>query len=236
MTKRIVICLAAALAFWVAPARATDNVVQRCQSGPGLEEDLVRRLAEHLGACPLLSLGASDARSLAEARPGTSIVNLRLDMRIGTWSATMVEFRGDGSTKVVRQLRGSVSTARDIPVVTRRIIPGEVIDVADVRVIPVDARHIPPNAVLDASQLIGLEPRWPIAPLSPVSRSQVKSILAVERGAGVRALVRRAGIELTTNLIAIDGGTIGQTITLRNPSSNKLVRGTIADTGMVVLE
>jgi flagella basal body P-ring formation protein FlgA len=95
---------------------------------------------------------------------------------------------------------------------------------------------VPPNAVLDADQLVGLEPRWPLAPLVPVSRAQVRNALAVERGAGVRATFRSAGIELTTQLVAVDAGAIGQTITLRNPSSNKLVRGRVVDSGAVVLE
>jgi flagella basal body P-ring formation protein FlgA len=82
-----------------------------------------------------------------------------------------------------------------------------------------------------------------VVPFSPfcwrsnrVSRAQVRNALAVERGAGVRATFRSAGIELTTQLVAVDAGAIGQTITLRNPSSNKLVRGRVVDSGAVVLE
>jgi len=236
MIPRSVLSAIGALLLLFPPFPASATPSARCEAAPGLEEELIRRIAERLGTCPLVTLGAADARALAEARPGHGIVNLKFDMRVGTFSAALAEMRDAGAVRIVRQLRGSLSMPRDVPVVTRRILPGEVIDAADVRIVSVDARHVPPNAVLDMHQLVGLEPRWPIAPLVPVSRAQVKSALAVERGAGVRAVFRRAGIELTTHLVAVDGGAIGQTITLRNPSSNKLVRGRVADTGVVELE
>ncbi len=236
MIARVLLSALAATLFLAAPASASGLPPQRCESAPGLEEELVRRIAERIGACPLVTLGSADSRALAEARPGLAIVNLKLDMRVGTFSAALADMRDPGNVRMLRQLRGSLSMSREVPVVTRRILPGEVIDAADVRIVAVDARHVPPNAVLDVHQLVGLEPRWPIAPLVPVARAQVKNALAVERGAGVRAVFRRSGLELTTHLVAVDGGAIGQTITLRNPSSNKLVRGRVADTGVVELE
>ncbi|MFZ9484307.1 MAG: flagellar basal body P-ring formation chaperone FlgA [Alphaproteobacteria bacterium] len=234
-TRKILAAMAAAF-LWSATADAAGTPARRCEAGPGLEEELVRQLFEKIGSCPMLSLGIADARALAEAKPGLAIVNLRVDMRVGTFSAVLAQALDAGGTKVVRQLRGGLSLPREVPVVTRRIVPGEVIDASDIRMVSVDSRHVPPNAVLDADQLVGLEPRWPIAPLVPVSRAQVRNALAVERGAGVRATFRSAGIELTTQLVAVDAGAIGQTITLRNPSSNKLVRGRVVDSGAVVLE
>jgi len=218
-TRKILAAMAAAF-LWSATADAAGTPARRCEAGPGLEEELVRQLFEKIGSCPMLSLGIADARALAEAKPGLAIVNLRVDMRVGTFSAVLAQALDAGGTKVVRQLRGGLSLPREVPVVTRRIVPGEVIDASDIRMVSVDSRHVPPNAVLDADQLVGLEPRWPIAPLVPV----------------LRATFRSAGIELTTQLVAVDAGAIGQTITLRNPSSNKLVRGRVVDSGAVVLE
>lgn len=236
MKTRSILTAIAATLLWSAVAHANGAPARRCEAGPGLEEELVRQLFEKIGSCPMLALGAGDARALAEARPDLAIINLRVDMRVGTFSAALAQPQDSGGVKMVRQLRGGLALPREVPVVTRRIVPGEVIDASDVRMVAVDSRQVPPNAVLDADQLVGLEPRWPIAPLVPVSRAQVRSTLAVERGSGVRATFNRGGIELTTQLVAVDGGAIGQTITLRNPSSNKLVRGRVTDAGAVVLE
>ena len=236
MTMRAMLAAVAAVFLACEAADASSAPQRRCEAGPGLEEELVRQLFEKIGSCPMVTLGAGDARALAEARPEHAIVNLRIDMRVGTFSAALALPDGAGSVKMLHQLRGGLALPREVPVVTRRIVPGEVIDASDVRMVSVDSRHVPPNAVLDADQLVGLEPRWPIAPLVPVSRAQVKSALAVERGSGVRATFRRGGIELVTQLVAVDAGSIGQTITLRNPTSNKLVRGRVVDSGAVVLE
>jgi flagella basal body P-ring formation protein FlgA len=219
-----------------APAAATKSPDPVCAEGVGLEGELLQQLAEQLGSCPMLRLGPADSRALIESRPGQRLANLRLDMRVGSFAVAVIELNPSGQARVVRQVRGSVSMPRQVPVVTRRIVPGETIEPGDIKLVAVDSRQVPANAVLDVDELVGVEPRWPISPLVPVTRAQVKVPRAVERGAPVSAHYRRSGIELTTQLVAMEAGTVGQLIALRNPASNKIVRGRIAEPGAVVLE
>jgi flagella basal body P-ring formation protein FlgA len=123
-----------------------------------------------------------------------------------------------------------------VPVSLRRVMPGERLSYDDLRMAYVDARIVPPNAITTLGEAEGLEPRWPVPPNAVLTRAQLKAPLVIDRGDVVTAEYRANNIELTTKVVALDGGARGQVIRVRNPSSNKAIQGRVTDVGRVIID
>lgn len=115
-------------------------------------------------------------------------------------------------------------------------MPGERVAPDDIRMVYVDVRQVPPNAITAARDAEGLEPRWPVAPNSVLTRAQLKAPIMIERGDLVTAEYRANNIELTTKVVAIESGARGQVIRVRNPTSNKAIQGRVTDVARVTID
>lgn len=235
MSRLLFLLIPAALAVGTASSPAAAECP--LHDGDSLLGELRRLVATRATGCTAVDIMPLDAAWLVEIDPGRhALSNLSLSADGTSFAAAVVERSSGGGGRIARVVRGRVSQLQQVPVAIRRVMPGERIGPEDVRLTYVDARQVPPNAITTLRDAEGLEPRWPVPPNAVLTRAQLKVPLVIERGDVVTAEYRANNIELTTKVVAIDGGARGQVIRVRNASSNKAIQGRVTDVGRVVID
>lgn len=108
----------------------------------------------------------------------------------------------------------------------RRIAPGDLVTGP--------AAGIAPALRLDDPALaLGRKLRVAIGSGQPVTERHLEQALDVEPEQTVTAFLDASGIEITASAIAVTGGTVGDRITLRNPSGGRDTEGVIVAPGIV---
>lgn len=119
-----------------------------------------------------------------------------------------------------------------VPVVT--IYPGDVI-----RDTMLTERDLPPDfagrsiTVLDRSALVGKTARHTLLPGLPVSTNAIGEPKLVTTGAMVRVVFIEGGLMISTYASALQSGSVGDVIPVRNLESGLTVSGTIESDGSV---
>jgi flagella basal body P-ring formation protein FlgA len=243
ITLRLALALAAGFAAlgqsdWAhgAPRHETDCPAPADVGG--IAADLHRLVLARVSACALVEISAADVRFLAAAPQGSiTLTNLEVNPEFGTFSVIAVggETRTPGG-RATRMIHGRVAYAQKIPVLTRRVMPGESITPDDIQMTAMDARRIPANAITNLAEMIGLEVKWPAQPFAPLTKGQLRPAVLVERGDVITAEFKSNNLELTVRVVALESGGRGQTIRLQNADSNKTLRGRIVDVARVSIE
>lgn len=229
--------LAMLIALVPLTAAAASEDCSSSTLGDGLLGELRRMVAARASGCASVDVMPLDAVWLSEIDTSRhSLSNLSLSADGTTFAAAVVERAGGGVTRIARVVRGRISQMQLVPVLARRLMPGERIASDDIRMVYVDMRHVPPNAITAAHDAEGLEPRWPVAPNAVLTRAQLKAPVMIERGDLVTAEYRANNIELTTKVVAIESGARGQVIRVRNPTSNKAIQGRVTDVARVTID
>ncbi|WP_119168026.1 flagellar basal body P-ring formation chaperone FlgA [Algihabitans albus] len=160
---------------------------------------------------------------------------LNHDPRSGRFAADLRAPTEDG-----RMLRVAVSGRLleivEVPVLSRRVAPGEVIGARDVDWMSMQADRVAANVVTDPNDLIGTSPRRGLRPGQPVRISEVGEPVLVEKNQMVLLRVQTAAMQLTAQGRAMEDGARGETIRVINTKSSTIVTGTVTETGLVVVQ
>ncbi len=123
-----------------------------------------------------------------------------------------------------------------VPVPTVTIYPGDII-----RDTMLTERDLPPDfpgaasAIQDRFALIGKTARHTLLPGLPVSSNAVGEPKIVTIGAMVRVVFIEGGLTITTYASALQAGSVGDTIPVRNMESGLTISGTIARDGSILV-
>lgn len=85
----------------------------------------------------------------------------------------------------------------------------------------------------DVQELVGLVPHRFIRAGTPVTANYFQQPVAIASGQPVKIIVRYKGVEATAKGTALTRGRIGETIKVKNDSSNKIVSARVIDSGTV---
>lgn len=133
----------------------------------------------------------------------------------------------------------SVSPAADagvraLPVAAAPMRPGEVISAKHLRLreFHTTARSLEGIATSE-SQLIGKQLRRRLRPGYPISLAAIGDVVVVKRGGRLMGIFTQDGLEVLSPLIALEDGTVGATISGRNPETNVIVTGVVDAGGLL---
>lgn len=87
------------------------------------------------------------------------------------------------------------------------------------------------NFVLDRRQLKGLFAKRALLPGKPIALNHLKPREAVLQGAPTQAVYSNNGVTITTLLIPLQAGAVGDIIDARNPQAGTIVKARIAEDG-----
>jgi len=138
---------------------------------------------------------------------------------------------GGGTERI--DIRGSLEDMRDMPVLTRAVMPGETIRESDIGWAPFPMRQLRSNAIDGIDQLVGRTVRRPLQPGQLLNVVDVKTPLAVKKGAAVAMKLKAGPMQLIAGGRALENGGVGDTIRVMNLASRQTIDAVIVSTDTV---
>ncbi len=120
-----------------------------------------------------------------------------------------------------------------VVVLSRPVSPGAPLTTADVKVEERDLTAAPAGHFDDPAALVGRTLKRSVAPGQPLTASVVASSLRVRRGERVVLVARLAGVDVRMQGEALRDAAVGETVTVRNLSSQRVVEGRVGSDGSV---
>lgn len=209
--------------------------------GPAEIADALKLAAMRAGAPDGLEV-TLDNRSLAVHLPvgverSFALEDVRWDAARNRLQADLVAPAPGGGPTVIRQTIGARAVdVVQVPVLTRRIAPGEIISDADIAFVAMARDRLGANAITDIGGLVGNTPRRGVAVNQPVRTHDVRTPVVVRKGALVVIALKTPTMALTAQGRALEDGGLGETIRVSNTASARIVEATVVGSGMVTVE
>ncbi len=122
-----------------------------------------------------------------------------------------------------------------IPVLSRRVIPGDVIGPGDIDWQDVRADQTTSDTAATDAQLIGMTPRRGVSTNQPVRLRDLQSPRMIDKGSLVTITLSTPSMTLTTQGKALQDGGKGEVIRVVNTQSNRIVEATVAGPNVVAV-
>lgn len=126
------------------------------------------------------------------------------------------------------------ATELELPVPRVTLYPGDVI--ADEQLVPraFIARTVVRAGVVEQREaLVGKVARRTLLPGQPIPVGGVRDPYVINQGKSALVVFEAAGLTITTSALALENGGVGDLVTLRNPDSGTVIKGTVAADGTV---
>lgn len=210
--------------------------------GETLREALVRDLAERLTLKREdieLTFDPADERVIGVASPvfSWSITPKRVrDLGQVTWGVTI--YAGDATAE--RQARRVEITARarawqEQVVARRAMTPKQMVREDDLELRRVLVERMPETALATRDQLLTMQSGMQIPPGTVLNVRMFEPLLLVRSGQVVTVISRQGAFEVRSVARAIEGGSYGQSVRVRNDDTNETLQGIITGPQEVVL-
>ncbi|ALG71278.1 FlgA protein [Azospirillum thiophilum] len=162
---------------------------------------------------------------------GLAVENLYYSPVQGRFAAEVVVT----GTAVRLPVSGRAFGVVQIPVLTRRVIPGDIIGPGDVDWQDVRADMTTSDTAATDAQLIGMTPRRGISTNQAVRLRDLQSPRMIDKGSLVTITLTTPAMTLTTQGKALQDGGRGEVIRVVNIQSNRIVEATVAGPNVVAV-
>lgn len=160
------------------------------------------------------------------------VEGLTYDQVTGRFVATVSAPAGEANSQRLR-ISGRVHHLVSVPIATHRMRRGEVIRKGDIEMIDVRANNLRPGTIIYSDQLIGMAAKRVIRPRVPIRTSQIRRPLLVPKGSLVTILLQTSFMRLTVLGRALDEGSKGEVVRVKNSHSKQMVEATVIGPGRV---
>lgn len=242
---------APALAVWQTPGQATSELAQAAPQPPGITttvrepfyrvsaEDVGKAVAEQLrlqAVAPLvqatLTAGSPQVLYTADHPLQVVIHALQIDPTTKRWQAQAYVMAA-GKTETVQPVSGSYDALINVPVLTRQLGRNDVIADSDLTFKPMAERQLRKDTITDNARLIGKSPRTLISAQRPVREAEIAMPLVIKKGDPVELSYSTKYMSIKTTGIALENGSLGESIRVKNEKSEKAVSGRVSAAGRV---
>ncbi len=167
-------------------------------------------------------------------QPGGLVVDqLSIDQFNGRFSAMLVGRDPSAESRI--PVSGRATAIAAVPVLTRRIKPGEVIEAADIAWLDMRETRSSTEVIRGQEQLIGLTPRRTITANTPIRPGDVREPQVVMRNSLVTISLQTRSIGLTAQGRALQEGAMGETVRVVNTMSNRTIEATVTGPNQVTV-
>lgn len=167
-----------------------------------------------------------------DAAASLALGGLRLDPASGRFSGA-VRAPAEGPVLASATVTGRAVRMIEVPVLNRRMTPGEVIGEADIVWRRLRADRIAGNIAIDASKIIGMSPRRAVRPDEAIRATDLREPVLVPKNSLVILKLVNDRMVLTVQGRALQDGARGKVIRVMNTQSNTVINGIVAQAGTV---
>jgi len=167
-----------------------------------------------------------------DAEPSLLVAGLNHNPETGRFTAHLVA-PAEGTPLARVTISGRAVEMIEIPVLRRRMVPGEVIREADITWRDARADRIARNVVLDPINMVGKSPRRPMRAEKPVLGSELRQPVLVPKNSLVTIRLQTARMVLTARGRAMEPGAKGDVIRVVNTKSNQIISASVTEPGTV---
>ncbi len=150
------------------------------------------------------------------------------------YGAQTVQLRCEGPRMWSVYLQVSVDWPQQVVVAAHAISPGHTLRPSDLQVLQRDRAGLPPGALQSESQADGRVLRFGVAAGQSITESMLSGPRLIHYGQAVSLIAEGDGVRLVALGIALQDGSQGQTVLVRNAQSGKVVSGVVDAHGNVV--
>ena len=154
--------------------------------------------------------------------------------RTRRFSAMIASPAGNGTIKLTR-VRGRLFTTREVPVLNRRVLAGEVIKNEDLKWIKVRTSRLQTNVVMSETDIVGRTPRRGLRAGYPILTSTVQRPILVPKGSLVTVVLRTPQMLLTAQGKALESGAEGDVVKINNSQSDTVIEAEVIAAGRVAV-
>ncbi|CUH95506.1 hypothetical protein P22_1577 [Propionispora sp. 2/2-37] len=141
----------------------------------------------------------------------------------------------DGRVYAKANLKFDVRMFQDVVVAARSIAINEVIAPESIKYERVDIGRMAQGYITATDEVTGMLARRVISPGTPINKYMLDEPLAIRRGGLVTIIVRIGDLEVTTEGEALQSGSVGDLIRVRNSTSKRVVAARILDEKSVLV-
>lgn len=168
----------------------------------------------------------------ANAPLNVAIQALSFDKDSHKWQANMHIISRD-KTVSVTPVQGRYEAVLTVPVLTRKTVDTDVISDADIEMMDVPDRLVRKDTVLRAEDIIGKSPKRSISPNRPIRLTEVNLPAIVKKGNPVEVQYSAPYMKIRTMGQALEDGSMGSLIRIKNPDSQRAITARVVGTGLV---
>ncbi|GAB1258137.1 hypothetical protein NBRC116494_26390 [Aurantivibrio plasticivorans] len=144
-----------------------------------------------------------------------------------------VKARCQGSVSWTIYVQATVAIEEFIMVAAENLVRGTIIEPRHLTKVSVDTSRLTPGFAIDSDSLVGKEASRNIQRGKPIRYSYIEEPIAIKRGDLIILEAAGSGISVATEAIAMQSGSMGDRIQVKNQSSKQIVSGQIVGTGRV---
>jgi flagella basal body P-ring formation protein FlgA len=168
------------------------------------------------------------------AKGDPHVARLDYDTRTSRFYAT-IEIPTGLTSRGTLRLSGRAQAMVDVVTVAQAVERGSILKASDLMAERRPRAEAGRDAISDRDQAIGLAARAPLQPGRPLRSAELVKPDLVQRKETVSLVYQVPGITLTVRGRALEGGALGDTITVLNEQTKREVQGTISAPGRVVI-
>ena len=154
--------------------------------------------------------------------PTIEVVHIATASRRGQFSAIISVPAGDPQARRIT-VAGRMYSIVEVPVLARALRPGIPIRPSDIKWKRVRAIHVQGDVVTDPNEIVSLEAKRPLSADKMLRRSDLRAPITVSKGMLVTMIFRSSSMVLTASGRALEAGSTGDFITVRNTQTNTTV-------------
>lgn len=164
--------------------------------------------------------------------------NLELSLAPGARSTgrTVVMVRCNSARPWSIYIPAKLSVPVFVVVAARPIIKEQVITTADITVEARESSDLPAGYLTDPNQILGKILSRPVTAGAILVPGQIRNSLVIHRGDRVTLIVNNGGLTVKSTGIALSNAGVGERVSVRNESSKRIVEGSAAKAGVVIMD
>lgn len=167
-----------------------------------------------------------------QARHGLRVSDLIFDPKLSRFTAQI----GPAAGGEVRRIAGRVIAMADVPVLTRAVGAGEVIQAGDVTIQRLRADQAGRSYVIDPDRIIGKTAKRMLLAGQPVRPGDLNATMMVQKNAPITVNVVSGAMALAMQGKALDDGALGDMVRVLNVRSNKVLSGIVSAPSTVTVQ